>query len=55
MSTKKLTRRQVRWAEFLSQFEFKIAYRLGIQGGKLDTLTRRSRDLSKGGDKRLAQ
>ena len=55
MSTKKLTRRQVRWAEFLSQFDSKITYRPGTQGGKPDALTRRSGDLPKGGDERLAQ
>ena len=54
-STKKLTRRQVRWAEFLSQFDFKITYRPGVQGGKPDTLTRRLGDLPKRWDERLAQ
>lgn len=47
MTTKHLTRRQVRWSEFLSEFDFKINYRPGKQGGKPDTLTRRSQDLPK--------
>ena len=54
MTTKTLTRRQARWAEFLSQFNFKIQYRLGRLGTKLDALTRRSGDLPLGeGDSRL--
>ena len=53
MSTKLLNRRQTRWAEFLSRFNFKIVYRPGKAGGKPDSLTRRSEDLPKGGDERL--
>lgn len=48
MSTKQLTRRQARWAEFLSEFNFKITYRPGKQGEKPDILTRRSQDLPLG-------
>ena len=48
MTTKRLNRRQARWAEFLSEFNFKITYRPGKQGEKPDTLTRRSQDLPKG-------
>src|ERR1700722_3741170 len=47
MTTKQLTRRQARWAEFLSEFNFKIMYRPGKQGQKPDSLTRRSQDLPK--------
>ena len=50
MSTKMLNRRQARWSEFLSCFDFKIIYEPGKSGGKPDTLTRRSEDLSKEGD-----
>lgn len=53
MSTKLLNRRQARWSEFLSRFNFKIKYRPGKQGGKPDALTRRSEDMPKEGDKRL--
>ena len=53
MSTKLLNRRQVRWSEFLSRFNFKIIYRPGKQGLKPDALTRRSEDLPKKGDQRL--
>ena len=42
MSTKLLNRRQIRWAEFLSKFNFKIVYRPGKAGGKPDSLARRS-------------
>lgn len=45
MTTKQLTRRQVRWSEFLSQFDFVIRYRPGSLGQKPDALTRRSQDL----------
>jgi len=54
-TTKLLNRRQARWAQFLSQFNFKIVYRLGKAGAKPDSLTRRSGDLPKEGDKRLTE
>jgi hypothetical protein len=38
-STKQLNRRQARWAEFLSDFDFTITYRPGLQGTKPDALT----------------
>ena len=50
MSTKQLNRRQARWAEFLSQFKFKIIYRPGVQGTKPDSLTRLSKDLPQSDD-----
>jgi hypothetical protein len=53
MSTKNLNRRQARWSEFLSRFNFKITYRPGRQGAKPDSLTRRSEDLPREGDQRL--
>src|SRR5258707_8523301 len=40
-STKKLTRRQARWSEFLSQFNLKIRFRPRRLGTKPDVLTRR--------------
>lgn len=52
-TTKLLNRRQARWSEFLSRFNFKITYRPGKQGAKPDALTRRSEDLPKEGDDRL--
>ena len=45
MTTKQLSRRQARWSEYLSRFNFIIQYRPGKQGGKPDALTRRSQDL----------
>jgi transposase InsO family protein len=51
-TTKLLNRRQARWSQFLSQFNFKIVYRPGTAGGKPDALTPRSRDLPKAGDDR---
>ena len=47
MTTKDLTRRQVRWSEFLSRFDWAISFRPGKQGSKPDALTRRSQDLPK--------
>src|SRR5258706_7311867 len=54
MTTKLLSRRQARWSEFLSRFNFKIVYRPGKAGGKPDALTRQSGDLPKVGDERTA-
>jgi hypothetical protein len=48
MTTKRLNRRQARWAEFLAEFNFKVKYRPGKQGTKPDALTRRPGDLPEG-------
>lgn len=45
MTTKTLSRRQARWSEYLSRFNFKIVYQPGNMNGKADALTRRSGDL----------
>ena len=56
MTTKILNRRQARWSEFLSRFNFVITYRPGRLGTKPDALTRRSGDLPAGKeDERLRQ
>ena len=47
MITKQLNRRQARWVEFLSKFNFQIAYRSGAQDAKSNNLTRRSQNFSK--------
>ena len=44
MTTKKLSRRQACWAEFLSGFNFVISYIPGRENGKADSLTRRPND-----------
>jgi hypothetical protein len=41
MITKKLNKRQTRWAEFLTEFDFKIAYQSKKKNDKTDSLTRR--------------
>ena len=41
MTTKKLTPRQVRWTEFLSEFNFVISYQSGKKNDKADALTRK--------------
>jgi len=53
MTKKLLNRRQARWSEFLSQFDYKIVYRPAKSNGKADALTRRPGDLPEGGDERL--
>lgn len=45
MTTKQLSQRQVRWSEFLSQFNYEIRSRSGKANAKADALTRRSQDL----------
>ena len=41
MTTKKLTPRQARWAEFLSEFNFVVTYQNGKKNDKADALTRK--------------
>ena len=52
MTTKKLTPRQARWAEFLSEFNFKVTYQTGKKNDKADALTRKpnERPISNQGD-----
>src|SRR5699024_2365516 len=40
-TTKELTRRQARWAEVLSQYDFKIVHCKGHENGQADALSRR--------------
>jgi hypothetical protein len=44
---KQLSRRQIKWSEFLSRFDFKIVYRSEKTEEKSNALIRRSEDLSK--------
>jgi len=53
MTKKLLNRRQARWSEFLTRFDYNIVYRPGKSNGKADALTRRPGDLPEGGDERL--
>src|SRR5271168_218946 len=48
MTTKTLTKRQSRWAVFLSEFHFVIRYRPGGLNGKADILSRRDSGLEGG-------
>ena len=48
-STKVLNRRQARWAEILSEFDFVITYRPGEKNGKADALSRRTDPELEGG------
>ena len=45
MSNKLLNRRQARWSEFFSKFNFKIIYRPGSLNNKTDVFTRESGDI----------
>ena len=44
ITSKKLTRRQARWALTLANYNFQIAYRPGKANGKADALTRKPGD-----------
>ncbi|TIA47146.1 hypothetical protein D6C77_10332 [Aureobasidium pullulans] len=46
----RLSRRQIRWSEFMSEFNWKITYRPGAQQGKPDALSRRSADFPQSPD-----
>ena len=50
MTTKKLTRRQARQAEFLAGYNFQVTYRPRKQNDKADALTRRPGDRPEGND-----
>jgi len=41
LTTRKWNQRQIRWAQLLASFNFKIVYRLGSRSGKPDALSRR--------------
>lgn len=45
MTTKQLSARQVRWAEYVSRFHFEIMFRAGTKNSKADALTRRDQDI----------
>jgi hypothetical protein len=55
MTKRLLSRRQARWAEFLSRFSYEFKYRPGKLNGKADALTRRSQDVPTGDDPRVLQ
>lgn len=54
-TTKVLTRRQVRWSEYLCRFNMVIRFRPGKLGGKPDALTRRWDVYPKEGDTRYTE
>ena len=41
-TTKVLNRRQVRWSELLSAYNFEIHYKKGSENGRADALSRRA-------------
>ena len=52
MSSKFLNRRQTRWSEFFSKFNFKIIYRPRSLNNKADVFTRQSKNVFKKKDNR---
>lgn len=50
MKKRTLNERQVRWAEFLSQFHFQLKHRPGLQAVGPDALSRRDQDVPAGHD-----
>ena len=55
LTTKVWNQRQVRWAQQLADFNFKIIYRPGARGGKRDALSRRPEYHPEGGAKHSEQ
>lgn len=55
MTTKTLSRRQARWSEYLSRFNFQIIYQPEKVNGKTDTLTCRFGDFPLLEDERVVQ
>jgi hypothetical protein len=53
--TKQLSRRQARWSEYMSSFDFVVKYHPGRLGTKPDALTRRPDVYPKGEDRAYAQ
>jgi hypothetical protein len=45
MTTKKLSARQARWAEFLSRYHFTLMYRAGTTNERADALSRKDEDV----------
>jgi vacuolar-type H+-ATPase subunit I/STV1 len=41
-TTKELNKRQIRWAEYLSEFDYVIIHKKGLENGRADALSRRS-------------
>jgi hypothetical protein len=50
MKAQQLSERQVRWAEFLSRFHFKMVHRPGRLAGRPDALSRRKQDVPQRAD-----
>lgn len=49
---RRLSERQMRWADFLSKFNFQITYRPGKLSTRPDALSRRTQDMPQEGDER---
>ena len=45
MTTKKLSGRQARWAEYLSRYHFKLMYRTGKSNARADALSRKTEEV----------
>ncbi|KAI1000197.1 hypothetical protein K3495_g8004 [Podosphaera aphanis] len=53
LTRRRLTVRQICWAEFMSRFRYSLVYRKGVENARADALSRRDQDRPKEGDPRL--
>ncbi|KAI0995137.1 hypothetical protein K3495_g13044 [Podosphaera aphanis] len=53
LTTRRLSERQIRWAEFMSRFRYNLIYRKGSENERRDALSRRDQNKPKEGDPRL--
>ena len=50
MTSRRLSERQVRWSQTLSQFDFRLKFRAGKNSQRPDALSRREQDMPQSGD-----
>ncbi|KAI1003826.1 hypothetical protein K3495_g4388 [Podosphaera aphanis] len=53
LTRRKLTERQIHWAEFMSRFRYMLQFRKGSESERPDSLSRRDQDKPQEGDARL--
>ncbi|KAI1001397.1 hypothetical protein K3495_g6803 [Podosphaera aphanis] len=53
LTTRRLTERQIRWAELLSRFRYHLQHRKGLENERADAPSRKDQDKPKEGDLRL--
>ncbi len=55
MTKRRLTERQIRWAQYLADFNFQLTWRPGVAAITPDALSRREQELPTEGDERLIE